>query len=277
MLTWPVGDHGVVAMERIDEGDKPLAWLLDRPPEEAATGYDAAGWECSTWVLHAMYRCADLAGLGSSDERHRQRVASGDVEPLIIGTVDVDQATTDTGVPLGFVSRPPDRWRRVLWSDYLAGLPGPARERTCPPSHCWFPHDSWPIAIAPPPEGSLDEASLHCLLETLSRHSAAGAGTEVFAFFASLPAGDFDSPHLWHGPLDEVPTLIDGYGGPYAFSPSNLWPADRSWFVLTDYDLQGTKVSGSTELVEAVRSHPGLETAEWPTHRGGPPLPASAA
>ena len=39
---------------------------------------------------------------------------------------------------------------------------------------------------------------------------------------------------------------------------------DRSWFIWTDYDLEGTKVSGSKPLVEAIKSHPTLETVDWP-------------
>ena len=36
------------------------------------------------------------------------------------------------------------------------------------------------------------------------------------------------------------------------FTPSNIWPADRSWFVYTDYDLWATRISGSQALIDAL-------------------------
>jgi hypothetical protein len=241
-----------------------MTWLADRPGDEAATGYDAAGWESSTWILHAMYENASLIGLGTHDELHRRRLDAGDIAPLIIGDVNLDGQTTVTGTPLGFVVRPGSPWRRVRWSDYLAGTPGQAPERTHPPSDSWFPHRSWPVAVQPPPEGSLDEESLDALLETLSRHSTSGPSTDCFAFYACLAAGDFDSLHVWRGQLSAIPELIQHRGGSYQFSPTNMWASDRSWFIWTDYDLAGTKVSGSKALVEAVKNHPALETVDWP-------------
>ena len=46
-------------------------------------------------------------------------------------------------------------------------------------------------------------------------------------------------------------------------TPSNFWPSDRSWFVYTDWDLWGTKVSGPAVLINAIRSDPNLETLDW--------------
>ena len=47
-------------------------------------------------------------------------------------------------------------------------------------------------------------------------------------------------------------------------TPSNIWPADRSWLVYTDFDLWGTKVSGSAHLVERLVADPELETMRLP-------------
>lgn len=208
-----------------------------------------------------MYENPGLAGLGTHDELHRHRLESGDLAPEIIGGINLDEDTTDTGIPLGFVVRPGSPWRRALWSQHLTE--GQASNRSYPPCHRWFPHRSWPVAVQPPPEGSLDEESLDALLETVSRLSVDGPGTDCVAFYASLPAGDFDDQHVWRGPLSAVPELIEERGGPYPFSPTNLWPTDRSWFIWTDWDLFGTKVSGSEQLVEAVKSHSALETVDW--------------
>ncbi|MET7951449.1 hypothetical protein [Micromonospora sp. NPDC005324] len=79
----------------------------------------------------------------------------------------------------------------------------------------------------------------------MSRFSVDGPGTDCVAFYASLPAADFGDPHVWRGPLSAVPELIEERGGP-------------------DFDLFGTKISGTEQLVEAVNSHTALETVEWP-------------
>lgn len=211
-----------------------------------------------------MYENPNLMGLGTHDELHRRMLDSGDLAPLIIGNVNLDEETTETGTPLGFVVAPGSPWRRVLWSQYLARGRRPAPDRTCAPSFRWFPHRSWPVAVQPPPEGSLDEESLYALLTILHSHLVNGPSTDCGAFYASLPAGDFDTLHVWRGPLSAIPSLLEERGGHYSFSPTNLWPMDRSWFVSTDYDLEGTKVSGSKPLVEAIKSHPALETVDWP-------------
>jgi hypothetical protein len=41
-----------------------------------------------------------------------------------------------------------------------------------------------------------------------------------------------------------------------------VWPADRSWFVASDTDLDSTYLGGSVGLVGALVEHPGLEV--WP-------------
>lgn len=44
--------------------------------------------------------------------------------------------------------------------------------------------------------------------------------------------------------------------------PTLLWPADRTWFVASDPDLDSTYVGGSTSMIEALPATPGLEA--WP-------------
>lgn len=256
-----------VSMERVEDPASLLTWLADRPDHEALTGYNPVGWESSTWILHAMYENPGLAGLGTHDDILRRGLDAGDRAPLVVGGINLDEDTTETGIPLGYVSRPGGPWQRVLWSTYLARGAGPERDRTFPPSYSWFPHSSWPADIQPPPEGSLDEESLDALLDALTQHSVDGPGTECVAFYASLPTGDFDQLHVWRGPLSAVPGLIEERGGRYWLSPTNLWPVDRSWMVWTDYDLQGSKVSGSVALIEAIERHPVLETTDWSAGR----------
>jgi hypothetical protein len=251
-------------VERVENPASALAWLAGRPAEEAMTGYDADGWEASTWILHAMYENRSLVGLGTHDEVHKRRLDAGDIAPLIIGEVNLDEGTTVTGTSLGYVIRPGQPWHRIRWDEYLFRFPDFPDDRAYPPCDRWFPHSSWPVAIEPPPEGSLDEEGLDALLTTVAGHTTDGMTTECYAFYAALPAGgDFDAVHLWRGPLSSVPALIDGRGGSYPSSPTNIWASDQSWFVLTDWDLQGTKVSGSRELIDAVRFNSSLETTDW--------------
>lgn len=252
-------------MHRVEDPAEQIRWLVDSAGAEQVTGYDLDGWPASTWILHSMYENPALSGLGSHDEWHQRRLEAGDIAPLIIGDVNLDEGTTVTGTSLGFVVRPGRDWRRIRWAQYINRSGGQGGKCGFPPCHRWFPPGSWPVAIEPPPEGSLDEESLEALIDALAASSPAGFETDSFAHFASLPVGDFDTPHLWRGPLRSVPDLITERGGPYASSPSNFWSADREWFVWTDWDLQGTKVNGSARLIAAVQSSTGLETAAWST------------
>jgi hypothetical protein len=53
------------------------------------------------------------------------------------------------------------------------------------------------------------------------------------------------------------------WGGPYRYSPSNFWPVDHRWFVWTDWDLEGTKVSGDPQLIQALGRDYFLECLDW--------------
>lgn len=250
-------------MQRVSDPADQLSWLVSSAGEEEVTGYDLREWPASTWILHAMYENPALQGLGTHDDLHRRRLDAGDIAPLIIGDVNLEEGTTVTGTALGFVVRPGQDWRRVSWMDYLDRSEGRGPDCGYPPGSGWFPGGSWPVSIVPPPEGSLDEESLAALINVLATGSSNGLETECYAYYAPLPAGDFDTPHLWQGPLRSIPELIDDLGGAYPSSATNFWPADRSWFIWSDWDLLGTKVSGSPELVTAVKANSTLETADW--------------
>ena len=158
---------------------------------------------------------------------------------------------------------------RVRWAEYLRRFPDFVPCRQVPPGYRWFPPGSWPAAIQPPPEGSLDGESLAAMLSVLRTHS--GRDVPCFAFYGALPAGgDFDRVHLWTGRLEDIPGLLDDRGGPYGFSPTNVWPAGREWFVWTDYDLQATKVSGPPGLVRALAAASRLECLAWQAPEADP-------
>jgi hypothetical protein len=82
----------------------------------------------------------------------------------------------------------------------------------------------------------------------------------VYSSYASLaqPVESEDgSPMVYRGPLGEVPELATGNGG---YTPSNIWPEDRSWFVFTHWDLSATRISGTPALAEALAARPDLES-----------------
>ncbi|WAL66637.1 hypothetical protein ORV05_02130 [Amycolatopsis cynarae] len=268
-----------MSMRRVVDPAGEVRWLADRDGIGAVTGYDQQGWHASTWVLHAMYHNSGLDGLGSHHDHYRRRLASGEASPAIIGQVNLDEVSTVTGMPLGFTVRPGAPWRRLLWRDHLGWGDGPCPpDQAFPPSYRWFPHRSWPLSFEPPAEGSLDEASLEALVAVLAEHSSRGRDTRCVVFYCALAAGDFDTPHVWEGPLAAVGDLIENRGGTYPSSPTNFWPRDRSWFVWTDWDLSATKVSGTGTLIEAIKSSNRLETIDWPlTRRDQDPAAGSAS
>lgn len=45
----------------------------------------------------------------------------------------------------------------------------------------------------------------------------------------------------------------------WAQSPNVLWPADRSWAVVSEIDFDSTVIAGSAELIAAIFASPGLE------------------
>jgi hypothetical protein len=258
----------MVMMRSVTEPGMELSWLTARAEPEAVTGYDAGGWEASTWVLHAMYENPGLPETVTHDELHQSRIARGLIQPLIIGELNLDEATIDTGIPLGFVPRPGRPWQRIRWSDYATRVGRVlGAGQLVPPCYRWFPSGSWPASIYPPPEGSLDEESLDALLHVLAAHSPGGGDTPCFAFYTPMATGDFDHPALLSGPLKAIRDLVQGESPfwPHDFrsTPSNFWPHDRSWFAWTDWDLLGTKISGSRGLIDAVRAEPELETVTW--------------
>ena len=63
---------------------------------------------------------------------------------------------------------------------------------------------------------------------------------------------------MYRGRIGGLSALLES--DDVAGTPSNIWPTDRSWLVYTDYDLCGTKVSGSAYLIERLAGDLQLET-----------------
>ncbi|MFK8848411.1 hypothetical protein [Streptomyces sp. Ac-502] len=86
---------------------------------------------------------------------------------------------------------------------------------------------------------------------------------------------DFENLHVRAGRLDDAVMLYDNPG--IDFSPSNLWAADRSWLLCTDYDLWAIKVSGPRALIDALLHDSELEAirlANDSTEPAGQALPS---
>ncbi|GAA1739136.1 hypothetical protein GCM10009809_38200 [Isoptericola hypogeus] len=243
-----------------------LGWLEDQ--EDPLTGYWAPSvFEDSTWILHAMYQDESLLGLGTHDDVEKESIRRGLRGADVVGGIDLSAATVDSGTPLGWAERPDGPWKRLRWREHF----GPAMDATLD-RRPWPPNDaalrsgqSWSASISAPPEGSLDEASLDALVDVLA--GVGGAAAPILAFYGQVPANNYESPTLLVGGLDSIGELVDQFGS----TPSNLWPADRSWFVMTDWDITSTCLWGPTALVHGVRQHDDLETVDWapPQHVSG--------
>jgi hypothetical protein len=188
---------------------------------------------------------------------------------------------------LGRVAHREMQWHRLI------GLDEPPSGRTEGPGLGsegeWIGSD--------PPTGEMDEATLNVLCAVLARYtvdiahcffglSTIHGGVEEYypgAVQLRWPARDFV---VFVGPLEaagqmgyEVPSsrLARGIAvgrsehvapSSYWFShpPNLIWPADHSWFVQSEIDLDSTLVGGSRALVDDLLTSPELET--WEVERG---------
>ena len=122
---------------------------------------------------------------------------------------------------------------------------------------------------AAPTDGALEPATLAALCDVLAPYTTTpdrcsfgvweGYGWTAWMARERRQAAKLDLPNrtfvLFEGPLDSVVDL--GWrDAPLASaalqreSPNLIWPADRSWFVASEIDLDSTFVGGSTELIE---------------------------
>jgi Probable lipoprotein LpqN len=274
-----------------------LAWLdQSLSPHTRSTGYDHHGWADSIWVLHAMFERPGMPGLTHQELRRQldpdgvgERPTADDLRALFSrGLNDIDDSELeelvaavrrsggpgggvvvasvdgliDTGIPLGFVETPHGtHWRRLRWAE-LAQRDGRRLGADVQwPGYAWFAQ-SFPVGIQPPPEGSLDELTLHALIRVLERNSSPEVLADCVAYYSDVATFGRDERFVFTGDLRDVPRLLSGEHHMKA-TPSNLWPADKSWFVYTDADLMATKVSGSAELIAAISAEEELETLRW--------------
>jgi hypothetical protein len=229
-------------------------------------GFTPTGWQSEIWVLHAMYERADIPGGLSHDDVHRIELAARTTEPIVVNDVNLDEIGVLVGNVLGRSGHPGEGWARLRWTELARRLDTSIFANWHYPCVRSFSYRSWPANIQPPPEGSLDREQLQRLLGHLTTRSSAGDGQECFAYYpAWMTSFDGVDDVVLRLRLDEVLTLYEDAAVPG--SPINLWPKDRSWFVWTDTDLWGTRVSGSHQLITDIQADDQIET----THAPEPP------
>jgi hypothetical protein len=93
----------------------------------------------------------------------------------------------------------------------------------------------------------------------LASHSPEGELTRCFLVEAAC--WEMDRDHVFVGTLRDAVAHYDEEPERRG-APSNIWPEDRSWFVYSNYDLWGTKVSGSERLIASLEADHHLETVQ---------------
>jgi len=132
-------------------------------------------------------------------------------------------------------------------------------ERASDPSGASPEHDSgrrWPI------EGTLGEPARSRLFGRL----AEATGTQrVFYFYgigATVVAGKYFLFEAAADELEAVQQLANAKVEPEPFpipGPEYVWPSDRSWIVITDYDLVSTYIACDANLAALLLRTDGLE------------------
>ncbi len=110
----------------------------------------------------------------------------------------------------------------------------------------------------PVKEGTLSEETFLGLLECFRRQSPNAEFFFHWDLLKMLHAGS-DSAYTLVGPGDTLPSnwprMLD-------FTPSYVWPTDRSWILATDYDLSFSVVACGRDLADALLRHARIETIE---------------
>jgi len=227
-----------------------LGWLIEACGAEEATGFGPLPYPAGLWILHAMYE------VSPDGDESLYRSATGEDE-------DDDEP--------GWPADPGPGWRRLRWHELAERTGDPVvaqhvEPRYRVPSFRAFPSvqqgDGLWERIRWPDWGSLDRESFSSLAAILRRYS--GPGTTVFAHLHFLE-DPLSGLRILQGRLEDLEALE--LLSPY-HSPANMWPADQSWLVYSDWDLSGTKVYGPPELLKKIETDDFLETVQLPLTGG---------
>ncbi|GAB7184521.1 hypothetical protein ATKI12_4352 [Kitasatospora sp. Ki12] len=241
-------------------------WLMELC-QDGTLGFMPPALPDAVWVLNAMYEHEQGPRDVSYDEYHKALLADGSRQRRMLVGVDIDAVGVATGGDLGRAEHPGPGWRRLRWAELAERTGDPVVPEGMLPCYRCLPsvrkNGSWPLGIRPPTEGSLDRETWNRLVTVLTAYSPGGPDTRCFAYYNPLMLDyDFENLHVRAGRLGDAALLYDTDDAD--FSPSNLWAADRSWVLCTDYDLWGTKVAGPPALIEALLADPELEALRLP-------------
>lgn len=218
-------------LARVSETD----WLAELTQDDGLTGYEAPGRPDAAWVLGGMYERRGTAGDSVNDGQSRDE-------------------------------HPGPGWERLRRAVLAARVGDPVVPHGLYPCFRCFPSAKGagiqPGSVEWPAEGGLDRPTWDQLIRFLTAHSPQGEDTACTAYYSPLVTRDFEKGQVRSGRLGDAQALFDNPD--VLCAPSNLWAADRSWVVCTDYDLWGTKVCGPRLLVEALLADPGIEAVRLP-------------
>ncbi|MFK0259253.1 hypothetical protein [Streptomyces sp. NPDC090445] len=236
-------------------------WLRDLTSDDGLTGFMPPALPDAAWVLHAMYE-HELGPTDMSFIEYRRAVLMGGGPDIIPGLDPADVCGADDG------EHPGPRWHRLRWTELARRTGDPVVPEGRMPCHTSFPSitpGTWPVGIQAPPEGRMDRPDWNRLIDILTEHSPQGADTPCLAYYNPLlqRAEDFDNLHIRSGALADAKVLYD-HPEEDGWSPSNLWPRDRTWVLCTDHDLWATKVAGPAPLVRALLDDTEIEAVRLP-------------
>jgi hypothetical protein len=95
-----------------------------------------------------------------------------------------------------------------------------------------------------------DFAILAGPLSAVDQIAISNTHSTVISFSTAVPTED--------GPPPDPDPSTSVWG----VSPNLIWPENRAWFVVTEYDFDSTLVGGSRELIDAILDSPDLEAWE---------------
>ncbi|WP_369359977.1 hypothetical protein [Streptomyces sp. cg2] len=233
-------------------------WLAALSGDDGLVGFEPPARPDSAWILHAMYEDLRFPVISADADDVAGKEGTGGKE----GTRDGDdEDETDWAVPPG------PHWQRLRWSELAERVGDPIIEEGSYPDRyqlhsCRTETGRKPDNILWSNEGSLDWETWHQLLDVLIEYSPDGPDTRCLVHFC-LNMFYYHVPTVLTGRLGDARDLCH-HPDLRAYSPSNIWPADRTWVTYTDFDLHGTKVAGPTPLIEALLNSPGLEALRLP-------------
>lgn len=114
-----------------------------------------------------------------------------------------------------------------------------------------FPEGSWPRYLIGPGEGYIELDTLKSIVRSIATVTSDFEVSQPCYFHYDLIAtATYERDLLFHGKLLDIfdtPDLED-----VSTTPTHWWPANREWFVTSEWDLTFTLIGGSIELVNSL-------------------------